>query len=120
MSASSGGGSESTPHPLAEQAMSAAIDFQRAGAGLLAWTSPDWLRAVSDFRAEMADFMSERIRQDLATQVEVLQCRDLVELRALQCRYMKTAFEQYCDEMSKLVRMNRAMLDGWSGRSSGD
>ena len=43
------------------------------------------------------EFVSERIRQDLATQAELLGCRNLDEVGAVQTRFFRTAVDQYSE-----------------------
>ncbi|WP_068109875.1 phasin family protein [Tropicimonas marinistellae] len=94
------------------------IDWQKTGFGTLFWMSPVWVRAMSDVSAEVAQFVSERIREDVRTQQEILQCRDPVELREIQGRFLKTAFDQYSAETGRLVRLQRAVLDELTGRTA--
>ena len=42
-------------------------------------------------RQEVSEFVSERIRQDIATQAELLGCRSLGEVSAVQARFFRTA-----------------------------
>ncbi|MFD0978984.1 MULTISPECIES: phasin family protein [Tropicimonas] len=94
-------------------------DWQRAGMGALAWMNPVWVRSMTEMGNEMMQFSSDRIREGIRFQGEILQCCDPVAFREIQGRYLKTAFEQYSAETGKLVRMNRAALDEVTGRSSG-
>jgi hypothetical protein len=54
---------------------------------------------------EIADFITERIRQDLDTQQAYLRCRSLDELREINVRFLRTALDQYGDEASRLFRI---------------
>ena len=56
---------------------------------------------------EMADFIAERIRQDLSTQQAMLRCRSFDEFRELQARYVRTALDQYSGEASRLIDIGR-------------
>jgi hypothetical protein len=57
-------------------------------------------------RAEISDFVAERIRQDLDTQQAFLRCRNLDEIRDVQVRFFRTALDQYGGEAAKLVRIS--------------
>lgn len=92
-------------------------DWQKAGVGALAWMNPVWVRSMMDMGNEVMQFASDRIRDGIRFQGEVLQCCDPVAFREIQGRYLKTAFEQFSVETGKLVRMNRAVLDEVTGRS---
>jgi hypothetical protein len=54
---------------------------------------------------ELADFVAERIRQDMETQQEFLRCRTLDDVRQVQTRFFRTAFDQYAAEANKLLKL---------------
>lgn len=102
-----------------EQMMSHFEDWQKAGLGAWAWSNPEWFRQMTAINAEVTRFVTDRLQQDLEFQTQLLQCRDPAELRELQGRFFKEAFEQYSAETGKLVQMNRAALDAATGRGAG-
>ena len=61
-------------------------------------------------RQEMSDFLSERIRQDMATQAEFLGCRSFGELSAVQMRFLRTAVNQYGEEAARLARLGGEVM----------
>ena len=58
----------------------------------------------------MSDFLSERIRQDIATQAELLGCRSLGELSAVQMRFLRTAVNQYGEEAARLAKLGSEVM----------
>ena len=56
-------------------------------------------------RLRFRSFITERIRQDVETQAEMLRCRTLDDVRDLQTRFFKTAVDQYAAEMSRLMKI---------------
>ena len=54
---------------------------------------------------EIAEFIAERIRQDLDTQQAYLRCRSLDELREINVRFLRTALGQYGGEASRLFKI---------------
>ena len=72
--------------------------IERAGATLLT--------SVVEMQKEIAGFVSERIRQDLETQQELLRCRTLDELREVQSRFFRTTLDQYSAEATKLMQLS--------------
>ena len=60
---------------------------------------------MSEVQKEIAGFVSERIRQDLQTQQELLACRTLDDVREVQSRFMQSTIDQYSAEASKLMRL---------------
>lgn len=61
-----------------------------------------FLEGVTSTRQEIADFLTERICQDLDAQQAMLRCRSFEELRTVQTGYLKTAMGQYGSEASRL------------------
>ena len=64
---------------------------------------------LSQVQHEIADFIAERIRQDMETQQELLRCRNLEDVRNVQARFFRTAFDQYAAETSRLVKLGGDM-----------
>ena len=60
---------------------------------------------LSQAQREIADFIAERIRQDMETQQEFLRCRSLDDVRKVQTHFFQTAFEQYSAEATKLMKL---------------
>ena len=64
----------------------------------------------STAQKEIADFLSERIRQDMETQGELLRCRTFDDIRAAQTRFFRTAMDQYAAEATKLMKIGAGMI----------
>ena len=60
---------------------------------------------LTNAQTEISDFITERIRQEVETQAEMLRCRTLDDVRDLQTRFFKTAVDQYAAEMSRLMKI---------------
>lgn len=81
---------------------------ETAGAAVLA--------GLNRVQREMADFVAERVRQDMETQARLLRCRSLDEVRDLQMRFFRTAVDQYAAEAARLMAIGNGMLPGSGGR----
>ena len=68
--------------------------------------SASMLTGVTEMQKEIAGFVSERIRQDLETQQELLRCRTLDEVREVQSRFFRTTLDQYSAEATKLMQLS--------------
>ncbi|WP_165354630.1 phasin family protein [Tropicimonas sp. IMCC6043] len=90
--------------------MSIFEDWQKAGLGAWAWTNPAWYETALEVNTELARFVSDRIRQDLEFQAELMQCRDAASFREVQGKFLKEAFGQYSAETGKLVRMSQEAM----------
>ncbi len=102
-----------------DQTLESVTDWQKLVTMSAGWAGPGWAQSVAAFNAEVVRFLSDRLDEDLKTQAEILQCRDPVSLREIQGRFLKTAFEQYCAEIGKLVQMNQAAVSQVCARESG-
>jgi hypothetical protein len=60
--------------------------------------------------AEVAQFVTERIKEDVKTQHEMLQCKKIGELQHIQVQFMQKAMDQYHAETGKLVEMGTNFL----------
>ena len=61
-------------------------------------------------RQEISDFISERLRQDMAAQAELLGCRSLGEMSAVQTRFIRNAVSQYSVEAARLAKLGNEMM----------
>ncbi|MDV7143925.1 phasin family protein [Tropicimonas sp. TH_r6] len=92
-------------------------DWQAAGLGAWSWANPVWFRQIATINAEVTRFVTDRLRQDVEFQTELMQCRDPAEMQEVQGRFLKNAFDQYSAETGKLVQMNRDAYDAVTGRT---
>ena len=79
--------------------------FQEAGFGKMMGMNAAWMEAFSDWSAEMVDFAAERIKADVKTQHDILQCKNAADLQHVQAQFMQRAMDQYHAETGKLVAM---------------
>ena len=69
------------------------------------------LEGLTKAQTEISDFITQRIRQDVETQTEMLRCRTLDDVRDLQTRFFKTALDQYAGEASRLMKIGTDMME---------
>lgn len=103
-----------------ERMMDMTKDWQKLGLSAAVWSNPAILERLVEMQAEWTRFLSERLQENLAIQGEFMGCTDPVAFREIQGRYLKTAFDQYCAEMGKLVRMQQSAFDSMMGQKSAD
>jgi hypothetical protein len=89
----------------ARDGISSAVQIQQQALGSMERASTSILTGVSEMQKEIAGFVSERIRQDLETQHELLSCRTMGELREVQTRFLRTTIDQYSTEATKLIQL---------------
>ena len=86
------------------------LSFEAAGTAML--------DGLTKAQSEISDFITQRIRQDVETQAEMLRCRTLDDVRELQTRFFKTAVDQYAAEMSRLMRIGTDTMQRSIARNS--
>ena len=99
----------STP---SESAAAILTGMQSAGMGSLAWLGTTWIERMSDVTAEWLDFVTDRIKEDVATQHQILHCKDVADLQKIQIAFFQRAVEQYQAETGKLVEMSSKLFEG--------
>jgi hypothetical protein len=60
---------------------------------------------LNEMQREIADFVAKRIREDMETQQDLLRCRNLDDVRAVQTRFFRTAMDQYSAETTRLMKL---------------
>jgi hypothetical protein len=75
---------------------------EHAGAALLA--------GVGKVQQEIAQFVTQRIREDLETQQQLMRCRSFDDIRDVQARFIKTAMDQYSAETERLLKLGTEMM----------
>ena len=101
--------------PKREEANTTAFDavshLQEAGLGNMMGMGTAWLEAMGAMSAEVAEFVAERIKEDVKTQHEILHCKNVGELQNIQAEFLQKAIDQYQAETNKLVEMsNKAFM----------
>ncbi len=100
------------PQSATTDIVSAFTDLQKAGpADVMAFYTA-LMEGVGDISAEVAQFVSERMAEDIRTQQEVLSCSNPTDLMQVQMRFLQKAFDQYAAETGKLVSIGNAALTG--------
>ena len=68
------------------------------------------LEGMTEARREISGFISERIRQDIEAQAELLGCRSLEEMRAVQMRFFRGAVDQYSAEAARMMKLGTEIM----------
>jgi hypothetical protein len=64
------------------------------------------LEGMTAMQREIMEFGNARLRQDLASQEELSNCKDIQEAFRMQAEFAQKAMQQYAEEMSKLVELS--------------
>lgn len=95
---------------VADRTLDSVMIGQQQAVQTLEASSHAMVEGVTRIQREIVEFVSERIRHDMATQQELMRCRSFDEVRAVQTRFFQTAMDQYSAEATKLMRMGQEML----------
>ncbi len=87
-------------------ALEAVLKMQRAGFGSIVGAQIAWLENLGDIGAEVAEFVTDRIKEDVKFQRQILECGDMDEARSLQSAFIQKAVNQYQAETGKLTSMS--------------
>ncbi len=93
-------------------------DIQMAAMGNLMGMSTAWMESLGDMGAEVADFVADRIKEDVKTQHEFMRCKDLADIQRVQARFVEKAIAQYQAETGKLMQMSVASFVPKAGNDS--
>ncbi len=67
--------------------------------------NPAAATAWLDILSESTRFVTDRLRQDMETQMAMLSCKSPAELMQVQSEFFSAAMEQYADETRRLLEM---------------
>lgn len=82
--------------------------IQDASIKMMPEFGPEWFKSMAGVGAEMLAFMSERVKQDVQTQQDLLRAKGLVEIQKIQADFVTKAMDDYANEMAKLMGMGTA------------
>ncbi|MGD9863549.1 MAG: phasin family protein [Pseudodonghicola sp.] len=86
--------------------------YQKMGLNALTLMGGDWMERLSDMGAEMLDFYTNRVKEDVELQHKLLHCRDLKEMQQVQGEFLQRAIDRYTEETGKLIELGSAF---WAG-----
>src|SRR5688500_4938488 len=96
-------------------------DTLRSGAGYassgegsraLANSTETWFAAATECQREMMTFVSMRLQKDAETTREMLGCRNLADVTAIQSRWVEETLRDYNSEMGKLMTICTKSVNG--------
>ena len=95
-----------------EPALQSLAEAQMAGVGSLAWMGTRWAETLSELGAEWLRFVADRVKEDVKTQQELLQAKDIGTVQRIQANFLLKAMDDYQSETGKLVQVcSDAMAD---------
>ena len=97
--------SETDTQAPTDAPMAAVTQLQEAGFANMMGMGTAWLETIGEMSAEVVSFVADRIKEDVKTQHEILNCKNVSELQHVQAQFFQKALDQYQAETGKLVEM---------------
>lgn len=82
--------------------------MQDASTKMMPAFGPEWFDTMNNVGTEMFAFMSDRIKQDIQTQQDLLQAKGIAEVQQIQADFLKKTMDDYAAEMTKLMELGKA------------
>ncbi len=92
--------------------------FAMSGDSGLANATETWFAAATECQREMMSFVAMRLEKDGETTREMMGCRNLADVTAIQTRWIEETLRDYNAEMTKLMTICTKSLSG-GGRTGG-
>jgi len=100
---------EATPDP-AETWTRFLAAFPTATPGSVPWLNREAAEQMAEMGAEFVQFVSDRIREDVKTQHQLLHCKDAGEVARVQEAFLQTAVDQYTAQTGRMVERSTGLL----------
>ena len=84
----------------------------------LANATETWFAAATECQREMMSFVSMRLEKDAETTREMMSCRNVTDVAAIQSQWMEETLRDYNSEISKLMTICTKSMNG-EGRTGG-
>ena len=84
----------------------------------LAKAAEAWFAATAECQREMIGFVSMRLEKDAEATRDMLACKNLADIAAIQSRWMEETLRDYNAEMGKLMTICTKSVNG-GARSNG-
>jgi Phasin protein len=73
------------------------------------------VQTVSEWNAEISQFLSHRATRNQETLKRITQCQNVPDIFGVQARWVQDATEDYLREIGKLTEFNSRVMGGWAG-----
>ncbi|MBB3018761.1 hypothetical protein FHR70_001815 [Microvirga lupini] len=74
-----------------------------------------WFAAAAECQRDMMSFVSMRLEKDAETSREMMGCRSVADVTAIQSRWMEETLRDYNSEMTKLMTICSRSVSGGAG-----
>jgi len=78
---------------------------------LLADFNGKLLESVAGAQKDWADFMTRRIREDVAVSQQLIGCQSLADLQDVYCNYLRKAVDQYQEQSQRALQRGQSAAE---------
>jgi Phasin protein len=78
---------------------------------LLADFNGKLLESVAGAQKEWADFVTRRIREDVAVSQQLVGCQSLADLQDVYCNYLRKAVDQYQEQSQRALQKSQSAAE---------
>lgn len=69
-----------------------------------------WVENIAALQHEMIGFLTDRIKEDVKTQQELLRCKGLADVQKVQLAFVEKTYKHYLAEGEKLQKLGMSLL----------
>jgi len=78
---------------------------------LLADFNGKLIESVAGAQKDWADFMTRRMREDVAVSQRLIRCQSLADLQDVYCNYLRKAVEQYQEQSQRALQKGQSAAE---------
>ena len=86
--------------------------YQKMGMNAAAFMGGDWMERMSDMGAEMLQFYTQRVQEDVELYHKLLHSKNMAEMQDAQAEFLQRAIDRYTEETGKIIELSKAALSG--------
>lgn len=86
--------------------------YQKMGMNAMAFMGGDWMERMSDMGAEMLEFYTQRVQEDVELYHKLLHCKDLAAMQEIQGEFLQRMINRYTEETGKIIDMSKTAMSG--------
>lgn len=86
--------------------------YQTMGVNAMSLMGGDWMERMSDMGAEMLQFYTQRVQEDVDLYHKLLHCKSLGDMQEVQGEFLQRAINRYTEETGKIIEMSKTAFGG--------
>lgn len=86
--------------------------YQKMGVNAMSMMGGDWMERMSDMGAEMLQFYTARVQEDVELYHKLLHSKSLGEMQEIQGEFLQRAIDRYTEETGRMIEMGKSAFTG--------